>query len=160
MRVGVISDTHGYLNPKVFEVFKEVEHIFLAGDIGSMDIIIHLNAIAPVTAVHGNMDPSDILLRYPEDQRVQLTGFDVFMTHNAAMLLRRPDVFRVRCGPKRPDVFIGGHTHRAENRIIEGMLSLNPGSAGKPMLDSPSSVGLLTLESGRSPHAEIVILET
>ncbi|MBI5119027.1 metallophosphoesterase family protein [Candidatus Poribacteria bacterium] len=159
MQVGVISDTHGHLNPKVFDTFKGVEHIFLAGDIGSMDVIIRLNAIAPVTAVHGNMDPPDILSRYPEDQRVRMGGADVFMTHNAAMLLRRPDLFKARCGPKRPDVFIGGHTHRAENRMIEDMLSLNPGSAGKPTLDSPVSVALLTLKPGQTPCAEIIILE-
>ena len=160
MRVGVISDTHRYLNPKLFDVFDGVEHIMHAGDIGSMDMIIELSAIAPVFAVRGNMDPPDIATRYPEDQRVQLAGTDVFMTHNGGMLLRSPKMFNARCGRKKPDVFIWGHTHRAENRLIDDMLSLNPGSAGRPMLNLPSSVALLVLEPNKIPSAEIVILES
>jgi putative phosphoesterase len=160
MRVGVISDTHGYLNPKLFDIFEGVEHIMHAGDIGSMDLIIDLSAIAPVIAVYGNMDSPDIATRYPEDQRLQLAGTDVFMTHNGGMLLRRPSLFNARCGTKRPDVFVWGHTHRAENKMIDNMLSLNPGSAGRPMLNLPSSVALLTLELNEIPRGEIIILES
>ena len=131
-----------------------------AGDIGSMDLIIELSAIAPVIAVYGNMDSADIATRYPEDQRVQLAGTDVFMTHNGGMLLRSPSLLNARCGTKRPDVFIWGHTHRAENKMIDNMLSLNPGSAGRPMFNLPSSVALLSLESNKIPSAEIIILES
>lgn len=161
MRVGVISDTHGYLNPRLFDIFAGVEQIMHAGDIGAMDVIIELSAIAPVIAVHGNMDLPEIVARYPEDQRVQLAGADVLMTHNGGMLLRSPSMFDARCGSKRPDIFIWGHTHRAESKMIEGMLSLNPGSASRPpMLDLPPSVAILTLEPNRNPQAEIVILES
>jgi predicted phosphodiesterase len=76
------------------------------------------------------------------------------------MLLRSPSIFKSRCGPKRPDVFIWGHTHRAENKMIDGMLSLNPGSAGRPRLGLPSSVAILFLEAGTTPRAEIISLET
>jgi predicted phosphodiesterase len=106
------------------------------------------------------MDLPDIVTRYPEDQRVQLAGTDAFMTHNGGMLLRSPSLFNARCGTKRPDVFVWGHTHRAESKVIDNMLSLNPGSAGRPMLNLPSSVALLTLESNESPSAEIIILES
>ena len=160
MRVGVLSDTHGCLNPKLFDIFEGVEHILHAGDIGSMDLIIELSAIAPVIAVRGNMDPSDIMTRYPEDQRMQLAGTDLFMTHNGGMLLRSPTMFEARCGPRKPDVFIWGHTHRAENKMVDTMLSLNPGSAGRPMLNLPSSVARLTLEPNKIPSAEIIILES
>jgi len=157
MRIGVISDTHGYVNPKVFDTFKGVEKIMHAGDIGPMDVIIELSAIAPVIAVRGNMDAADIATRYPENQRVQLAGVDVFMTHNGGMLLRNPAMFAERCGSKRPEVFIWGHTHRPESKMIDGMLSLNPGSA-KPMLDLPSSVAILTLDPKEVPRAEIIML--
>jgi predicted phosphodiesterase len=105
------------------------------------------------------MDHSEISSRYPNDQRVQLAGNDVFLTHNGGMMLRNPGMFKEHCGPKRPDVFIWGHTHRAENRMIDGMLSLNPGSAGKPRFSLPSSVAILILEPGKPPCAEIEILE-
>lgn len=160
MRVGVISDTHGYLNPKVFDVFKGVEHILHAGDINTMDMVIELSAIAPLIAVRGNMDSREIVSHYSEDLRFQLAGNDIFMTHNGGMLLRSPSIFKVRCGHKRPDVFIWGHTHRAEKKMIDGMLSLNPGSAGRPRLGLPSSVAILFLESDKPPHAEIETLET
>jgi putative phosphoesterase len=160
IRVGVISDTHGHLNPKVFDLFADVGRILHAGDVNTMDMIIELSAIAPVIAVHGNMDVHEVASRYPEDVRVQLAGNDVFMTHNGGMLLRSPSIFKARCGPKRPDIFVWGHTHRSENKVIDGMLSLNPGSAGRPRLGLPSSVAILVLESGRPPRAEIEILET
>ncbi len=157
MRIGVISDTHGHVEPKVFDVFKGVEKIMHAGDIGPMDVIIELSAIAPVIAVRGNMDTTDIATRYPEDQRVQLAGFDVFMTHNGGMLLRNPVIFAEHCGSKRPEVFIWGHTHRPESKMLDGMLSLNPGSA-RPMLDLPSSVAILALDPKKVPRAEIIML--
>lgn len=159
MQVGVISDTHDFLNPRLFDVFHGVKHILHAGDITSMDMIIELSAIAPVIAVYGNMDPHDIRMRYPEDQRVLLDGNDIFMTHNGGMLLRNPAMFNTRVGPKRPDVFIWGHTHRAEARFIDGMLSLNPGSASRPMFDLSASVALLTLDPKKPPHAEIITIE-
>jgi hypothetical protein len=159
MQVGVISDTHDYLNPKVFDVFKHVERILHAGDIGSADVIIQLSAIAPIVAVSGNMDTPPVTERYPVDQRVQLAGADIFMTHNGGMLLRSPSEFKARCGPKRPDVFVWGHTHRAEVKHVNGMLTVNPGSASRPMFDLPASVAILTLGPGKRPRAEIVLIE-
>jgi hypothetical protein len=158
MRIGVISDTHGYLNPKLFDVFADVEQILHAGDINTMDMIIELTAIAPVIAVRGNMESPEITARYPEDQRLNLAGNDVFITHNGGMLLRSASMFAKRCGSKRPDVFIWGHTHQPENTIRDGMLSLNPGAAGRPRYDIPPSVALLTLEPLSPPRAEIVVL--
>jgi len=157
MRIGVLSDTHNYLDPKIFDIFRGVHRIMHAGDIVSMDIIIELSAIAPVIAVRGNMDPADLAAHFPEDQRVQLGGADIFMTHNGALLLRRPELFAERCGPKRPDVFIWGHTHRAENRMIDNMLSLNPGSA-RSTFGVAASVALLTVEPAEIPTAEIIAL--
>ena len=159
MRVGVISDTHGYVSPKVFDAFEGVEKILHAGDVGPYDVIIELSAIAPVTAVRGNMDQSDITSRYPEDQRFQMAGVDIFMTHNGAYLLRNQPQFQARCSSKRPEVFIWGHTHRPECKMINGMLSLNPGSA-KPMIDLPSSVAILLLEPKKEPRAEIIMLDS
>ena len=160
MRVGVISDTHGYVSPKLFELFDGVERIMHAGDITTLDVVTELSAIAPVVAVHGNMDYPEIVTRYPENQRIELAGLDLFMMHNGGMLLRNPAAFDKRCGPGTPDVFIWGHTHRTENRMIEGMLSLNPGSACRPRQGHSSTVALLTLEPGKPPRAEIATLES
>jgi hypothetical protein len=158
MRVGVVSDTHGYVNPGLFELFEGVERILHAGDITTLDVMKELSAIAPVIGVRGNMDYPEVVARFPEDQRFDLGGADIFMTHNGAMLLRNPSSFKARVGRKRPDVFIYGHTHRIDNRIIEGMLSLNPGPAGKARVDHLPSAAILTLEPGEPPGAEIIML--
>jgi len=160
MRIGVISDTHDYLNPRLFDVFDGVDHILHAGDMNSMDMIIELSVIAPVIAVHGNMDPHDIAAHYPQDKRIQLAGNDVFMTHNGGMLLRNRKIFNKRCGKKTPNVFIWGHTHKPENKMIDGMLSLNPGSASRPMVELSPSVAILTLDPNEPPRAKITFLES
>jgi hypothetical protein len=158
MRIGVLADTHDYLDPRIFDIFAGVERIMHAGDMVSMDIIIQLSAIAPVLAVRGNMDSVEIAIKYPEDLRVQLGGKDIWMTHNGALLLRRPQLFEQRCGPKRPDVFIYGHTHRAESKMLGAMLSLNPGSA-RSSLGLPASVAVLHVAPGEAPRAEIIVLK-
>ena len=81
MRLGVISDTHGLLRPEVFEVFKQVDHILHAGDVGRPEILIELEAIAPVTAVYGNSDGSELRARLPQVAEVELDGFAVVVTH-------------------------------------------------------------------------------
>lgn len=159
MRVGVLSDTHGYVNPRLFDLFEGVDRILHAGDITTIDIVDELTAIAPVVAVHGNMDYPEIVARYPEDQRIKLAGVDIFMTHNGGMLLRSPSNFKARVGRKRPDVFVWGHTHRTDNRMIEGTLSLNPGPAGRARVDHSPSAAILTLEPGEPPRAEIFKLD-
>ena len=159
MRVGVVSDTHGYVNPMLFELFKGVERILHSGDITTLDVINELSAIAPVIAVHGNMDYPEVVARYPEDQRLELGGADIFMTHNGGMLLRNSPQFKARVGRKRPDVFIWGHTHRVDNRMIEGTLSLNPGPAGRARVDHAPSAAILTLEPGEPPSVEILMLD-
>lgn len=160
MRVGVVSDTHGYVNPRLFELFEGVERIVHAGDITTIDVIEELSAIAPVIAVHGNMDYPEIVTLYREDERVRLAGADVFITHNGALLLRNRSAYESRIGSKRPDVFIWGHTHQPDNRMIEGMLSLNPGPAGKPRAGTVSSAAILILEPGKPPTAEIMMLKS
>ncbi|PYP75876.1 MAG: hypothetical protein DMD25_11780 [Gemmatimonadetes bacterium] len=75
VRVGVISDTHGLLRPEVFDVFKKVDHILHAGDVGGAQILIELEALAPVTAVYGNADPPELRARLPQVAHLELDGF-------------------------------------------------------------------------------------
>jgi predicted phosphodiesterase len=72
--LGLISDTHGYFDPRLLDVFRGVERILHAGDIGSLDVIERLEAIAPLTAVHGNMDRPDVAGRFPADTTLQIAG--------------------------------------------------------------------------------------
>ncbi len=74
MRIGLLSDTHSYLDPKVFKYFEECDEIWHAGDIGSMDVVDQLEAFRPLRAVFGNIDDKDMRLRFPEDDRFECEG--------------------------------------------------------------------------------------
>ncbi len=149
----MIADTHGLLRPEVFAVFQDLDHILHAGDVGSSDILDELNALAPVTAVSGNVDGFLAPTPLPERVVVQLAGHHVFMTHigddPGTMRHRHP-----QCRDCRVIVF--GHSHRPLLHESEGVLFLNPGAAGPRRFDLPVTVALLHL--GERVEAEIVEL--
>ena len=129
MIIGVLSDTHGHLDDRVFSAFEGVDHILHAGDIGTEKVIVELEAIAPVTAVRGNIDQDEIARRYPDRRTAYLGGKRIFISHTREM-------------PKeRCDAVIFGHTHKPFQERIGGVLHFNPGSAGR----RPRSVGLLEI---------------
>jgi len=152
MHIGVISDTHGYLDPRALVALHGVARILHAGDIGSTAIIDQLETIAPVEAVQGNVDAGTPLARrFPATQRLLIEGVRVHMTHvggrPAALALPEP----------RPDVYIFGHSHVALLETIEGVLFLNPGAAGRPRFGGGLSVAILEVMAGRA-EARIVPL--
>lgn len=81
MRLGVIADTHGLLRPEVFELFREVDHILHAGDLGPLELLDELEAMAPVTAVYGNTDGWEVRQRLPQVAEVELAGLQFVVTH-------------------------------------------------------------------------------
>ena len=129
MKIGVISDTHGHLEPRVEKIFAGVDHILHAGDIGYASIILELEMIAPVTAVLGNCD-SDIGYRITET--VELAK-KKFLIHHIVNPLDLSETVASRIAKDKPDVIVYGHTHK---RFAEpagcGILYLNPGYSGKP----------------------------
>ncbi|NOZ87775.1 MAG: metallophosphoesterase family protein [Deltaproteobacteria bacterium] len=137
MKIGVISDTHGVVNPGVFQVFQGVDVILHAGDIGSEDVISELQSIAPVHAVKGNCDFMTGRM-YPVEKRLELRGKMILMRH---IPLRDPG------NMKDIDIFVHGHTHDARNEMIGGLLVFNPGYAGPAKGDVEISVGLIELGS-------------
>ena len=155
MRIGVVSDTHGYLDPRAHSALSGVERILHAGDIGKPEIVDALQAIAPVDAVYGNVDAGTPLARrYPATLRLTLDGVRIHMTHVGG---QPADLVRALPDP-RPDVYIFGHTHVALLETLGGVLFLNPGAAGRPRFGGGLSVALLDLEAGRA-SARIVLLE-
>ncbi|MBS2021436.1 MAG: metallophosphoesterase family protein [Deltaproteobacteria bacterium] len=142
MKIGVISDTHGKLHPGVFEAFSGVDHILHAGDIGDEDILDELKAIAPLTAVAGNID-NFRLGPAREHARVTLGGMKFFLTH----ILDRPQSPRAEVAAllkKEPaDVVIFGHSHLPHDERIGGVWYFNPASAGPRRFDYPCSVGII-----------------
>jgi uncharacterized protein len=152
-RVGVISDTHGRLFPGVIELFRGVDHIIHAGDIGSGDVLGGLRRIAPVTAVRGNIDSGPLAWELPVQTEIELCGVRVLVGHILADLLRLN-----RPGEEGYGVVVTGHSHKPVIEQDGSVLFLNPGSAGPRRFRLPRAAALLHIEDGR-PRAEIVVLE-
>jgi len=155
VRVGVISDTHGLLRPEVFDVFKKVDHILHAGDVGGAQILIELEALAPVTAVYGNADPPDLRARLPQVAHLELDGFDIVVTHGDQFGHPTPETLHAAF--PRAEIIVYGHTHRPLLELVDKTVTvMNPGGAGRPRFDLKPSVGIMELEPGIPPRARLV----
>jgi uncharacterized protein len=140
MRIGVISDTHNFLDPRIPALFAGVDHILHAGDIGQHAIIVELEQIAPVTAVGGNTD--DPGYRYPLTQTVELAARR-FLLHHIVNPHAPPDIIKDRVARERVDAVVFGHTHKPFCQTIGSTLYFNPGYAGKPRFLLARSVAIL-----------------
>ena len=157
MRVGVISDTHGLLRPEVFEVFKQVDHILHAGDVGSPQVLIELEALAPVTAVYGNADGPDLRARLPQVAEVELDDFAIVVTHGDQLGHPTPDALHAAF--PQADIIVYGHTHKPLLELVDRTVTvMNPGGAGRPRFDLKPSVGILELEPGIPPRGRLLTL--
>jgi putative phosphoesterase len=157
VRLGVISDTHGMLRPQVFEAFREVDHILHGGDIGVWDLIVELQALAPVTAVYGNTDGFDIRSRVPQVAEIELDGFPIVVTHGDQF--GSPNPAKLHAAFPQADIIIYGHSHRPLLELVDKTVTvMNPGGAGAPRFGIPPSVGILELEPGIPPRGRIIAL--
>ena len=158
MRLGIISDTHGMLRPEVFDVFKEVDLILHAGDIGPPELLTELEALAPVLAVWGNTDDFDIRARVPEVVATEIDGFRFVIVHGH-QLDRRPTPEGLHQAYPDAEVIIFGHTHLPLLTTVDMVVTvMNPGGAGARRHDLPASVGIMELEAGIPPRARLVPL--
>ena len=157
MRLGVISDTHGLLRPEVFELFKQVDHILHAGDVGEPQILIELEAIAPVTAVYGNADPPELRARLQQVVELELDGFAIVVTHGNQF--GHPTPAKLHEAFPRAEIIVYGHTHKPLLELVDRTVTvMNPGGAGHPRFNLKPSVGIMELEAGIPPRARLVEL--
>lgn len=151
--VGVLSDTHGLLDPRVVSAFVGVDHIIHAGDVGGPDVLRELAAVAPVTAVRGNTDTAPWAWDLPAEAWVELCGRKVLVAHDLVRLLRHVDVSALDVS-----AVITGHSHRPVVEWRHEVLYLNPGAAGRRRFDFPKAVALLRI-TDRTLEPRTVILE-
>ena len=149
MLIGVISDTHGYLNPRVPVLLRGVDHILHAGDIGDDTIIEELARIAPINAVRGNNDREGPTSRYPLEATEVLGGFRILLTHEMKVP-KQPDAPAVmEFSNAGVQVVVFGHSHIALREQLGPVLFFNPGAAGKRRFKVVPSIGFLELKTGR-----------
>jgi putative phosphoesterase len=146
MNIGIISDTHGLLRAQVFDVFQGVQHILHAGDVGDPGILTELAAIAPVTAVWGNVDGMDLRARIPEIARLELGGVRIVILHG--MQLGSPTPQKAAAAHPDAGLVVFGHSHRPIIQQAGPTLAVNPGSAGPRRFKDPVTVAIAEIENG------------
>ena len=139
MKIGVISDTHGLFDPKIRDLFADVEHILHGGDIGTPGVLHQLENLAPTTAVLGNVD---VGLPLKETEVIELAGRKFLLHHIVDPHALEPSL-RERLERVKPAVVVFGHTHKPFCETINGVLFLNPGSAGRARFKLPRCVAIL-----------------
>ena len=149
--LGLISDTHGRLPTQINNIFEHVDGILHAGDIGSGTILEALELIAPVVAVKGNMDWGSWTSQLREIAIFSICNIRIGLVHDRYQLPTNRQIARCR-------VIVSGHTHRALIEERNGVLLINPGSAGQPRANRPASVALLHI-SDQQVSARIIQLE-
>ncbi len=154
VEIGIISDTHGLVRPEVYAAFEGVDLILHAGDIGSHDVILELDPIAPVRAVVGNVD-TDLLHRFEETASFQLANRTIHLQH---ILHDIPEAHELANGPIH-EIFIFGHSHKPMNNQVGTALYFNPGSAGPSRFMLPITVGRITLDEN-NVTGKIISLES
>jgi putative phosphoesterase len=144
VRIGIIADTHGLFDPVIVQHFHGVNHIVHAGDIGGRTVIDQLEAIAPVTAVSGNVDQYE-QSGFPTEAIIQLNDIRIAIRHvvfEAGKLTKERRAFLDRISP---DICIFGHTHQPKNEWFGDTLLFNPGAAGPKRFTLPRMVGKITI---------------
>lgn len=153
--VGLVSDTHGLLRPELLDLFCGVDLVLHAGDVGDAAILARLEQIAPVRAVCGNTDRGDVRQRIPEAVELEVAGLRIAVVHGH----RSTDPDELVMTFPGADVVVHGHTHEPRCLRREGILIVNPGSAGPRRFSLPVTAALLRVREG-TPSLRVVDLDT
>lgn len=157
-KIGLLSDTHGYLDPKIFDYFKEVDEIWHAGDIGSMEVLDELKKFKPTRIIYGNIDDTTIRTETSEDLVFQVEGVKVAMTHIAGKPGKYVTHAKELIENARPNVFVCGHSHilLVKQDPKYGMLWLNPGACGIKGFHSIRTLLRFEVEGSKLQNMEVI----
>jgi uncharacterized protein len=160
MKVGLMSDTHGRLDPRVLECFSACDEIWHAGDIGSSEVLEQLASVKPVRAVYGNIDGPDVRNGLPEDLEWESGGMRIYMTHIGGYPGKYDARARREIVRRRPGLFICGHSHilRVMRDADLGLVHMNPGSCGFQGWHQVRTILRFTIDDGVIRSAEAVEL--
>ena len=161
-KIGILSDTHGMLDERVFEHFALCDEVWHAGDIGSLEVLNKLQAFKPLRAVWGNIDGHDIRVLLPQHNRFMCDDVKVWLTHIGGYpgkydALVRPEIFR-----QPPDLFVCGHSHilKVQYDKMLKLLHINPGAAGKYGFHKVQTLIRFVIDGEKIQNLEVIELKT
>ena len=160
LRIGLLSDTHGFYDPAIADHFSGCHEIWHAGDIGDQQVIDRLSVIAPVIAVYGNIDGYPLRSAYPAHQRHTREGVDIWMTHIGGYPGNYDRGIRSLILADPPDLFISGHSHilKVMHDKKNGILHMNPGAAGRFGLHKVRTLIRFEVDEGRIGNVDVIEL--
>jgi putative phosphoesterase len=156
-RVGILSDTHGYLHPYLFTFFKDCDELWHAGDWGNLETIKQLEAFKPVRGVWGNIDDRAVRMHYPEINSFEIEGFSVCMLHIGGYPGSYSPKFKQQLQHKIPDIMVCGHSHilKVMKDPKNSLMHFNPGAAGKKGFHQVCTALRLTLDRKKMFEMEV-----
>lgn len=154
MKVGLVSDTHGHVEPKLSSLFAGCDAILHAGDVVKPPILAVLEALAPLTVVRGNNDEGTSLARLPESALVRIAELTALVVHDLGPRERPKPPARAILARRRPEIVVHGHSHRPGAAVVGGTLFVNPGSAGPRRFSLPRAAAILTVR-GRTVRVDL-----
>lgn len=160
MRIGLLSDTHSYLDDSLFDYFAECDEVWHAGDIGDAEVVNQLEDFKPLRAVYGNIDTPALRHRYPEDLFFECAGLSVFMTHIGGYPGRYNRRVRTLIAEHRPGLFICGHSHilKVMPDHKYDLLHINPGAAGRHGFHQMRTAVRFSVSGGAVANLEVIEL--
>ena len=160
MNIGVLSDTHGFLDERIFKYFKDCEEIWHAGDIGSTDIIKRLSGFKKLRGVYGNIDDSEIRQIFPVENIFKVGGITVYMTHIGGYPPHYTKPILKKLDNLQPDLFICGHSHIVKIMKDEerDLIYLNPGAAGRQGFHKKKTIVRFRIAAGRIENLQLIEL--
>lgn len=161
MKIGVISDTHGYLDPMIGKYFEVCDEIWCLGDFGSIDVADRLASIKPLKGVYGNIDGQDIRMQFPLEQRFVCEGLDIYLIHIGGSPPRYAPGLKAKLKANPPNILLCGHSHILKvmsDKTLGNMLYVNPGAAGVQGFHQVRTILRFDIHDGRPQNMEAIEL--
>jgi putative phosphoesterase len=159
-RIGLISDTHSYLDDAVFSYFKDCDEVWHAGDFGNIDVVQRLQAFKPLRGVYGNIDGHEIRAEFPEKLRWHCEGVEVLMIHIGGYPGRYAPAIKQEMMQHPPKLFITGHSHILKIMHDDKLncLHINPGAAGNHGWHKVRTIARFVIDGTRISNCEVIEL--
>ncbi|MFD3000964.1 metallophosphoesterase family protein [Pontibacter toksunensis] len=161
MKIGLLSDTHSYLDDQILQHLSDRDEIWHAGDFGTAEVSERLSEVAPLRGVYGNIDGQDVRKLHPKVERFEVNGLDVLMTHIGGYPGKyHPDV-RGMIKENPPKMFITGHSHILKvmtDKSLNNLLHINPGAAGRHGFHKIRTMVRFAIEEGQVRDLQVIEL--